>query len=399
MSQSTETKRPDPLLDAYRQASVREGARASANVRAAVLAHARVVAQSAPSSASSTATLSATTRATPAANEPQPLWRLAAGVVIGLVGVWIFQLTRPASAPDATVAAVSAPQVDKARAAESTATAVAPAPDAAVAVATPAPTPAPAAPSAVAGSSMSRARADGEGASKPAESTRTEINVAIASVAPPAKKEKADQRAPAPFVGNTATTQPAAAAADVAASEPFRETVIASAELRKSAKAATSPMKDQPAMAAAAPRAPTAAPDAFPAQTSETMIAAAPAPAPPPAPASVAPPTVTATAPSAGLSRGALAGRIATAQSDTMKAAPQAAANPADGLRPLPQLSELDQLMLRAVRAGDVPGLRAAIARGANVNARDERGRTPLQMARERDDAAVADVLRTAGAR
>ena len=406
MSQSTETQRPDALLDAYRQASDREGARASANVRAAVLAHARVVAQSLPASPNSTASLSATTRATPAANESKPIWRLAAGVVIGLVGVWIFQLTRPANAPDTTVAAASAPQTDKARAVDSTATTAAPAtvaavtapasPETAVAAATPTPAPA----SAVDGSSMSRARADSAGSSKAAESARAEANVTIASAAPTSKKEKADGRAPARNGGNAVTPQ--TADADAAASEPLRETVIASAELRKSAKVAASPLKDQPAMAAAAPRAPAAVPDAFPAQTAaDTMNAAAPAPAPasPPPPASVAAPIVTATAPSAGLSRGALAGRAATAQSDTMKTTTQAAAKPADAVRPIAQLSEIDQVMLRAVRAGDLPALRAAIGRGADVNARDERGRTPLQIARERDDAAVVDALQAAGAR
>ena len=54
MSQSTETTRPDPLLDAYRQASEREGARPSATLRAAVLAHARVVAQASGTAAAAT---------------------------------------------------------------------------------------------------------------------------------------------------------------------------------------------------------------------------------------------------------------------------------------------------------------------------------------------------------
>jgi len=403
MNHSTETRRPDPLIDAYRQASDREGARPSANVRAAVLAHARVVAQSLPAASINAATLSATTRAAPAANEPWPLWRLAAGVVIGLVGVWIFQLTRPTIAPDTTVAAASAPQADTARTAESAGTTTAPAtaaavatpasPETAVAVATPALAP----PSAVAGSSISRARADSEGASTAAEPARAEANVAIAGTALPSKKEKADGRAPGSFAGNAATTQ----AADAAADEPLRETVIASAEFRKSAKVAASPLNDRAAMAAAAPRAPAAAPDAFPAQTAEAVIAAAPAPAPasPPAAVSVAAPIATATAPPAGLSRGVLAGRTTTAQSDTMKTAPQAAAKPADAVRPVAQLSEIDQVMLRALRAGDLPALRAAIGRGANVNVRDERGQTPLQIARERDDAAVVDALQAAGAR
>ena len=389
MNTTDNTPRKDPLIDAYRQASEREGARPSANVRAAVLAHARVVAQSLPSSTANTTALSDTTRSTVAANEPKPLWRLAAGVVIGLVGVWIFQLTRPSSAPDTSVAAASAPQADKARVAESPASSASAAPAAAqpeakVAVVAPAPT----APTAIANSSGSRARADGGGSRQPAEPARAEANVAIASAAPPA-----------PFVGSAAATQSAAAAADAAGSEPFRETVVASAELRKSAKVAASRLEDKPAMAAAAHRAPSAAPNAFPAQTAETMIAAAPAPASPPPPAAVAPQLVIATAPSAGVASGALAARASTAQSDTMKVTPQAAAKSTDATRPATQLSEIDQAMFRAVRAGELPALRAAIARGANVNVRDERGRTTLQIARERDDAALVDALQTAGAR
>ena len=55
--------------------------------------------------------------------------------------------------------------------------------------------------------------------------------------------------------------------------------------------------------------------------------------------------------------------------------------------------------MFRALRGGDLLALRAAIARGANENAQDERGRTTLQIARERGDGALADALQTAGAR
>lgn len=386
------TQHKDPLIDAYRQASVHDGARAGANARAAVLAHARVVAQSLPSSAANAATLSDATRDAAAANEARPLWRMAAGVVIGLVGVWIFQLTRPANAPDTTVAAASAPQADKARVAESAA-AAAPAaaqPEATVAVATPAP----AAPSVTADASVSRARSDGGSSPKPVESPPADASVAIASAA-----------SPAPFVGNTAATQSTAAAADTANSEPFRETVVASAELRKSTKVGGSPLIDQPAMAAATPRTPSAAPNAFPAQTAEPMIAAAPAlaavPGSAPPPASAAPSIAmgTVVAPSAGGASGALAARAASTQSDTMKVLPQAAAKPAKAARAQMRLSEVDQAMFRAVRAGDLSALRASIARGANVSATDERGRTTLQIARERDDAAIVETLQTAGAR
>ena len=353
MNITDNTPRKDPLIDAYHQASVREGARASAHLRAAVLAHARVVAQSVPSSTTNAAILSDTTRATAAANEPRPLWRLAAGVVIGLVGVWIFQLTRPASPPESTVATASIPQADNARVAASvaaTAPAAAP-PETTVAVAAPAP----ATPSDAVDTSVSRARVDGGSSRKPAPSTRADANVAMATAAPPA--ERFHVRAPAPAVVNAGATQSAVTAADASGNEIFSETVVASAELRKSAKVAASPFNDRPALAAAAPRMSSAAPNAFPAQTAEPLIAAAPTPASPP-PVSVAPER------------------------------PQS--------RPL---DERDQAMFTALRAGNLPALRAAIARGANVNARDERGRTTLQIARDRDDAAVVDVLQAAGAR
>ena len=374
------TQHKDPLIDAYRQASVHDGARAGANVRAAVLAHARVVAQSLPSSATNAATLSDATRDATrdaaAANEARPLWRMAAGVVIGLVGVWIFQLTRPANAPDTTLAAASAPQADRARVAESAAVTapVAAQPEASVAVAAPAP----AVRSVIADTSTLRARADGGSLRKPVQLERAEANVAIASAAQPA-----------PVIGNAAAQRSPVAVADTANSEPLSETVVASAELRKSAKVGASPLKDQPVMAAAAPRAPSAVPNAFPAQTVEPMIAAAPAPATVSAPVSS----------SAAGSSGTMAARTATAQSDTMKLSPQTATKPTEAARPLTQLGEVDQAMFRAVRAGDLPALRAAIVRGANVNARGERGRTTLQIAREHDDAAIVEALQAAGAR
>jgi ankyrin repeat protein len=62
-------------------------------------------------------------------------------------------------------------------------------------------------------------------------------------------------------------------------------------------------------------------------------------------------------------------------------------------------LSELDQALVSALRAGNMVALRAAIARGANVNLRDEQGRTPIQIARERGDTAALRALEAAGAR
>jgi ankyrin repeat protein len=55
--------------------------------------------------------------------------------------------------------------------------------------------------------------------------------------------------------------------------------------------------------------------------------------------------------------------------------------------------------MFKAVRAGDLPALRIAIARGAHVNGKDELGRTSLQIARERADVETIKLLEAAGAR
>ena len=79
-------------------------------------------------------------------------------------------------------------------------------------------------------------------------------------------------------------------------------------------------------------------------------------------------------------------------------AAPQMSIQMHDRARAAP-INDLDVAMFRAVRAGDIPGLRVAISRGANVNGNDERGRTALQIARERADIETIKVLETAGAR
>ena len=365
MSQSTETTRPDPLLDAYRQASEREGGSPSATVRAAVLAHARIVAQASGTAAAATGFTQAT-RTTPAANESKPIWRLAAGVVIGLVGVWIFQLTRPSLAPDTAVAVVetanapsapSAPQADKARAPEPVGAA---APAATVAVA--------AAPAAKIGAAKPATAAP----TRQPDAALPEQNLAMAKA--PAAKEKTDP----PMVLSSASAAPASSA-DAFSVAMSSEIVIASAETRKSAKldsraeAATAVSALPVAPPAATP--PPAAPNALPARTVEVAVAAAPAPRPAP---SAAAPAVTTPAP--GLARAKTSLQINDAASSTL-------------------LSESDLSMFRAVRSGDIPALRAAIARGVNVNAKDERGRTALQIARERADVETIKVLEAAGAR
>lgn len=380
MSQSTETTRPDPLLDAYRQASAHEGARASANVRAAVLAHARVVAQSSNAAAAATG-LTGATRATPAANDSKPIWRLAAGVVIGLVGVWIFQLTRPAATIDATVAVVNSPSVltaplaDKARTAESANTVTPASPEPTKPEATVAVAERPVAKE----SAAKRASPAGD---PPVKAARSEQNLAAAKAL--AANEKTDR--PAAFTGGSVAAAPAAAARAAPAAAPpvaataaaasaadesvaamGSELVIAAADTRKSARLQSRTEAPSPALAMPAPP-PAAAPNAFPAQASGVAVAAAPAARPPPA---------NAAAPARAVASGA---------------------SSADDASPV-RLSEPELAMFNAVRAGDVPALRSAITRGVNVNVKDERGRTALHVARERGDVATIKLLESAGAR
>ena len=386
MSQSSDSTRPDPLLDAYRQASALEGAQPGTHVRAAVLAHARVVAQALPSARVNVAGISDATRARPAANEHKPIWRLAAGVVIGLLGVWIFQLTRPAANPDTAVAVASAPQTEKARVAEPAAAAT---PATATSPAAPVAAPVSVRETAVASATVAAAPAAPISTGKAAIAARDrradaalqEQNLAMAKLVAP--KDKAER--PAASAGAVvAAAPPPAAATDTAAGGFGNEVVIASAETRKSARAET---RAEPAV-----NTPSAAPNAFPAPAAEPVIASTPAPAPASRAASVA-----AVAPAPMGASGAMAVRGSLAQSDAA-ARRQSPAQASDTASPV-RLSESDLAMFKAVRAGDVPGLRAAIARGASVNTKDERGRSALQIARERVDAEMIRALEAAGAR
>ena len=55
--------------------------------------------------------------------------------------------------------------------------------------------------------------------------------------------------------------------------------------------------------------------------------------------------------------------------------------------------------MFRAIRRNDLDAVRAAISRGANVNAKDEGGRSALEIARAENLDAVVDVLLSSGAK
>ncbi len=386
MSSSHTDERIDPLIDAYRQASELEaqnsGARPSAALRAAVLAHARVVAQSVATDEPKLA-VSDAVRATPAANESRPIWRIAAGVVLGVVGLWVYQLTRPGSIDEANVAVLSAPQNAKATAAESAVAAAAPVASVAAGASGavgPARSAAVAAPAqqktAVAAATSSKAAtgprdtsarerlsatSTSAGVMGPrdgvVDAARSDPSVALAKAdAPATRAEQASQAA-----GPTAvavTVAPVAAATtsaipEAGASEPLGETIVASAEMRKATR---------PSAVARAPAVVAAPPNAFPATGSGAMAAAAP---PPAAPA----------------------------------ASPQAAAAGGNAAMRQGIASTAEAAMFSAIRIGNVNAFRAAFARGANVNARDEAGRSALQIARERNDADMVKALESAGAK
>lgn len=410
MSTSSTDKRVDPLIDAYRQASELEaqsaGVRPRAALRAAVLAHARVVAQSA-ATAAPTLVVSEAVRAAPAANDSKPVWRMVAGVMLGLAGMWVYQLTRSGSTDEANVAVLTAPQSAKSAATEpvpatgTTGAPVAPvtvdvAPTAApataksatplepaqretsVAIATlpkPASSAVTVSPVATARGIPARDRASGTSNSAEvngprdgiADAARSDMSVALARVDAPAKRAEraapvAAQTAAAGAPLDRATAAPATTSAipEVATSEPFVETAVASAEMRKTMRPGAAARA--PAPAATAPAIATAPPTAFPATTSGAMAAAAP---PPAAPAM-----------------------------SPQSAAVGGSATPLQGIASTP-----DAAMFSAIRIGDVNALRAALARGANVNARDETGRSALQIARDRSDLTMLKALESAGAK
>jgi hypothetical protein len=401
----------DPVIDAYRQANKLVGGQPGAHLRAAVLAHARVVAQSSTSTGiAATSPIGSVTRNTPAANESRPLWRLAAGVVVGLVGVWIFQLTRPAPNVESTVALVreapaaapaaapvsapvNAPAAASAAApiaaaapavnlptAEATAVAAAPAKPAAAVPAGNPPTPFPVDTTASA-SARSAPRTAGS-VEKPSEPAMPEQSLALAKKLQPTQSAAADvaaaviaprPQAAAAVAGVSAadsafaSAMPRAATVDTAAAG---ETLIASAETQKSSASTRRESAAVATVAAAAPAAPAAA-----------------APAPPPA----------APAPAAVRPVPAAAAAVAVTR-ERSTVSETAVASGAAGLSSA-KINAVDQALFTAIYSGDLTALRAALARGANVNAKDERGRTALQIAKDRPDTEAARLLEAAGAR
>jgi hypothetical protein len=397
----------DPVIDAYRQANKLVGGQPGAHLRAAVLAHARVVAQSSASTGiTATSSVGSVTRSTPAANESRPLWRLAAGVVVGLVGVWIFQLTRPAPNVESTVALVreapaaapvsapvSAPAAAPAAApiaaaapaanlstAEATAVAAAPSKPAAAVPTANSRTPFPV-DTTVSASARSASRTAGI-VEKQTEPAMPEQSLALAKKLQPTQNAAADVAAAviAPRPPAAAAVAAASAADSAFASAMPRtatvdtaaagETLVASAETQKSS---ASTRRESAAVATVAAAAPAAS--------------AAAAPAPPPA----------APAPAAVRPVPAAAAAVAVTR-ERSTVSETAVASGAAGLSSA-KINAVDQALFTAIYSGDLTALRAALARGANVNAKDERGRTALQIAKDRPDTEAARLLEAAGAR
>lgn len=397
MNTTDNTPRRDPLVDAYRQASDREGARPSPGVRAAVLAHAHVVAQSVASAHDrAVAPVSESMRKAPAANESSSLWRVAAGVVLGLAAVWMYQFTRPgATANEAAVATAPAPVVasarsdakeDVAKRAVADAKTAGPAQDVAVAANVPAPQPktaaVPASPTSPAMTTAAPSSATAAVAMRGKADARTEpVREQVAYDA----AARSQLAAPSANAADTAVREDvlrqetAVAMAKTATAKAKQEATSASAQIAMAPPPVAAPAVAAPpssvagvslgeAAVAMADNARFAA-----AGNAEKRMAAAPAPAAP-APSPVPARSVAAAATGAMSAPSVEAGTSARVEA--------------------PEVS-----MFAALRTGDLTALKSAIARGANVNAKDERGRTALQIARERNAAEAVRLLETAGAR
>ena len=439
---NTNNARSDALVDAYRQASAHDDARPSPRVRDAVLAHARVVAQSnSGHAAAKSGDLRAMPEAIvirPAANDRAWYWRAAAGLVLGIAGVWMYRLTTQ-PAPESAVAAASAPAAASPAASEKAARDGSDGANAAisantaqpVAASAAAPTPAAAPPAeaqiAVAGATstdraamggatsaardtapatvlpakresaedlmafnVGRARADNE-----AGRTKVKADEPVIALAKPAPSAApavpaAPPAPPAPAAPVMAARTPQPFPASPAATAPPAEDAVALAELAKRSTAARAAKTEQPAAAATdaatasgvaasgalarnertEPRAEARA-KAVSEQTMAVATAPAAAPAAPAAAAGAAPPPM-----------------------------PAAAAPARIGdMTPPMQQGMANVALFSALRSGQIEAVRSAIARGANVNARDDRGRTPLQIAREGNQTEIVRALEAAGAK
>ena len=355
------SERRDPLLEAYERASALDEARPSPALREAVLAQAARAAQAtaAPPLPPARGLPEAIVNR-PAANHGAWYWRAAAGLVLGIVGVWMYRLGS-APTPEANVA--QAPVAAPSRSTESGADAPSQTAEIAASTAAGAPPPPAAEPrTTVASAAASRAPAARTAAqAKPAA---TETSVAVAAPPPPPAPAAAARARAAP-------PPPASAAAPPP--EPFPADTRVAAAPQASVRAPTAPAAAAPFPSASVAAAPAAASEA----PSEDRIALAESAKRAVRPRSVAP-----------------------AASETAAVAePPAQAARSGDMTPSMRQGMANAALFAALRSGEVQAVRSAMARGADVNARDEHGRTPLQIAREGNHVEIIRLLEAAGAK
>ncbi len=370
-------KRVDPVVDAYRQASEHESAGPTASVRAVVLAHAQLAAAANAKDAQGAQSPAYNTPKATAANDHSWMWRAAAGLVLGVLGVLMFQWMRPAGTnTDTAVAAASAPTSATESAAPSQSAPSSPASVAPTAapVASTASADIPAQPEAAAQASIAAAstietnrpvtRADSPSVSDEiALASARDASVARSAsraiaLPPPASATAAEPHvAAAPVMGaDVAVASPAITAAPRAEAPPRETTAVAMAKRVRVADERERQSKNEDAVASVHGLA------------GETPRSAA---------------NATASGPAAA----------APMASGAMNAATAPVAIPAKAsITP-------DADLLRAIRQDDAMLLRSAIARGANVNAKNELGRSALQFARDENHDALVEILLAAGAR
>ncbi|MBL8309517.1 MAG: ankyrin repeat domain-containing protein [Burkholderiales bacterium] len=408
--------RPDPLLDAYRQASAHEGRRPSPSVRDAVLAHARAASQQPDESTHradttalhSTRTMPGATVSRAAANDAAWYWRVAAGLVIGVLGVWGYRVATlggeaatVASAP--VVASPAAPVAAGANAADTTRDSATTPPQVASA--------SPVADAALPTAAAPSARTESRGTGAAGQKAQSGGNVKTGSIdRMPGSGSTAAPTSPVPDVPPVAVYAPSAVgmttestgAAAVATASPAATLAVtppaapAAPPPPAAVLAARSPqpLPAAPAGAMAAPPADETVAMAEMAKRTATRVAKAEQPAP-------ASDSVNRDVGAAG----ALLRAERTAPNTEMRAKAAAVASasapPAriGDMTPPMQQGMANVALFSALRAGQVDAVRNAIVRGANVNARDDQGRTPLQIARESNQTEVIRLLEAAGAK
>lgn len=383
--------RSDALLDAYRQANALDDAHPSPQVRHAVLAHARVVAQSAaPQRADTERALPEALVARPAANDRAWFWRAVAGLVLGVAGFWLYRAAVPA-ANDLPVASApgAAPAVEP--------------PVAATPGLAPAASPADTA-VAVTGTGSQGANASTVTATVTATRHHAPQTAEVMTNASEARQASASREAalagakPEEPVAALARPSAAATAAAVVMPAPTATAaaIPASPAASASATASATPAEDVVAMAETAKRK-TVAGRAAPESAADAVGAVVGA---------VGAPART----ERNENRAKLAAELTaehTAVATPAAAAPAVPAVPA-AAPPPPRIGDMtpgmqrgmaNVALLAALRAGSVDDVRGALLRGADVNVRDDRGRSALQIAREANQHEIVRVLQAAGAK